>query len=126
MWVAFAFLVVFGQTRLVLLPVAGQLAAPDAVALYLCGDFVQALLDGFEVARHFFKPLRRGFADKTGIHQMAQLLLDVVQRHGLGQVDFAFEAFLQAVPKLENIQRQLGQAFGLGGPVTAFAFGQRG
>jgi len=56
---------------------------------------------------------------------MAELLLDVVQGHGLRQVDLALEAFLQTVPVLEDFQGQPGHAFGMFGPGAALAFGQR-
>ena len=114
----------FTQARLVLRPAGVQLAAPDPVFLQLTGQFVEALLDGLEVARQFLQPLGRGFTHKARIDQIAQLQLDVVEGHSLGQVDFALEAFLQGVPELENLQGQLGQALGVLGPGATFLFGQ--
>ena len=55
---------------------------------------------------------------------MGELRLDVVERHRLGQIDLALEALLQAVPVLEDFQRQPRQALGVGGPVATLALGQ--
>ncbi|MNF63135.1 hypothetical protein D3C84_448290 [compost metagenome] len=88
------------------------------------GNLVEALLDGPEVARQLLQPFGRGFTDEARIDQVAQLRLDVVERHRLGQVDAALEALLQAVPELEDIQGQAGQAFGVLGPGTSLLLGE--
>jgi hypothetical protein len=54
---------------------------------------------------------------------MAELLLDVVEGHGLRQVDLALEALLQAMPELEDFQGQR-QALGMLGPAPTLALGQ--
>ncbi|MNC41131.1 hypothetical protein D3C75_898830 [compost metagenome] len=113
-----------GGASLVLLPVAGQFAAPHAVALQLAADLVQALLDGLEVARILLEPLGRCLADEAGVDQVAELGLDVVEGDGHGQVDTPLEALLQTVPELEDFQRQFGQALGMLGPAAALLLGK--
>ena len=122
--VALAFLGMFVQAVLVLRPQAAQLSAPHSVLLHLAGQFLQAQLNGLEETWQFLEPLRRCFPHKTWVHQMAQLLLDVIQGHRLGQVDLALEALLQAMPQLQHFQRQAGQALGVLGPAAALAFSQ--
>ena len=92
--------------------------------MHLARQFFQAQFNGLEETRQFLEPLGRGFPHKTWIHQVAQLLFDIVQGHGLGQVDLAFEAFLQAVPELQHFQGQARQAFGVLSPTAALAFSQ--
>src|SRR5690606_28975692 len=126
LWIALAFLLVLLQPGLVLLPITRQLAGPYPITLQLGADLLEALLDGLQIARVFPEPLRRCFADEAGIDEIAELRLDIVERHRLGQVDAALEAFLQAVPVLEDVQHQARQAFGVGGPVATLFLGQRG
>ncbi|MCY1431737.1 hypothetical protein D9M71_477130 [compost metagenome] len=114
------------QARLVLLPVAGQFAAPHAVALQLAADLVEALLDSLEIARVFPEPFGRGLAHEAGVDQLTELGLDVVEGDGHGQVDAALEALLQAVPELEDFQGQFGQALGVLGPAAALLLGEAG
>ena len=125
MRVALAFLGVLGGPGLILRPQTAQLATPDPVFLDLSGEFLQAHFNGLEVARQLLEPDCRGFPDKARIHQIAELLLDVIQGNRLSQVDLALEALLQPVPQLENIQRQPGQLFGMLGPGPALALGKR-
>ncbi|MNH28447.1 hypothetical protein D3C79_886130 [compost metagenome] len=113
-------------TGLVLGPEVGQLATPHPVPLHLAAKLLQAQLHRPEVARQLLEPGRRRLAHEARIHQVGQLLLDVVQRHRLAQVDLAFETLLQAVPQLEHFQRLAGQALGMLGPAAALALGKPG